>query len=214
MTIVEEDRPRERRRKAKLEAILDTASDLFGRNGYENTSLADVAMAVDLTPKALYYYYDSKRHLLDQVIDRAFHYFDASALRETRVKWVGLPLEEALFESTIESTAVLAARAQLLRVSFSESFRGNADTSARHNRYMLDWVDHVECIIRDSKTTLKLKAGSTRTLATMVVDAIFGICVDSILRPRRELLNGSGQIEPDRKFFRKLTTALVRAAVI
>ena len=164
MTVVKEAerevRPSERRRKAKLDAIVDAASVLFARDGYEETSLADVARAVDLTPKALYYYYDSKHDLLDHVIGRGFQYFDAGALAATRVKWVGLALEDALLESSLEAVAELAGHGDLLRVSFSESFRGNSGTSARHNRYMLDWVDHVECVIKDAKAAKKISVSS------------------------------------------------------
>jgi AcrR family transcriptional regulator len=218
VTVVEaserEDRPGERRRKAKLDAIVDAASKLFARVGYEGTSLADVARAVDLTPKALYYYYESKHDLLDHVIGRGFQYFDAGALAATRVKWVGLALDDALVESSLEAVAELAGHGDLLRVSFSESFRGNSGTSARHNRYMLDWVDHVECIIKDAKTRKKLEKASARALAVMVVDALFGICVDGVLRRRPELVNAAGAVAPDRKFFQKLTTTLLRGAVI
>lgn len=207
-----EDRPSERRRRAKQQAIVDAASELFARVGYDDTSLADVARAVDLTPKALYYYYDSKRDLLDHVIGQGFRYFDATALEATRVKWVGLPLEDALLESSLESVIALAGHGDLLRVSFSESFRGNMGTSARHNRYMLDWVDHMEFVI-NAATPKKLKKESARALAVMVVDALFGICVDGVLRPRPELVNAAGDIAPDRKFFRKLTSALMHGAI-
>jgi AcrR family transcriptional regulator len=206
-------RPSERRRLAKQEAIVDAASKLFASEGYEETSLADVARAIDLTPKALYYYYESKRDLLDHVIARGFRYFDASALATTRAKWVGLPLEEALLESSLEAVADLVGHGDLLRVSFSESFRGNSGTSARHNRYMVDWVDHVERVINEAKTTRKLKAGSARSLAVMVVDALFGVCVDGVLRPRQELVDPTGAIAPDRKFFQKLTSTLLRGAM-
>lgn len=216
MTVVKaadrEDRPSERRRKAKLEAIVETASELFARAGYEETSLADVARAIDLTPKALYYYYDSKRDLLDHVIGRGFRYFDAGSLAATRVKWVGLPLEDALLESSLESIAELAGHGDLLRVSFSESFRGNRGTSARHNRYMLDWVDHVGCVIKDAKTRKKLEKASARALAVMVVDALFGICVDGVLRRRPELVNATGTVAPDRKFFQRLASTWLRGA--
>jgi len=208
-----EVRPSERRRKAKLDAIVDAASELFAREGYENTSMADVASAVDLTPKALYYYYGSKHDLLDHVIGRGFQYFDAGALAATRVKWVGVALDDALLESSLEAVAELAGHGDLLRVSFSESFRGNSGTSARHNRYMLDWVDHVECIIKDAKTRKKLERASARALAVTVVDALFGICVDGVLRRRPELANAAGAVAPDRKFFQKLASTLLRGAV-
>jgi AcrR family transcriptional regulator len=212
MTRVEEREriPRVRRREAKTAAILDAASELFARDGYENTSLADVARTVDLTPKALYYYYDSKRDLLNQVIDRGFRYFDANALAATRKKWIGLQLEDAVLECALEAAEHLAGRADLLRVSFSESFRGNPETGATHNRYMINWVNHVESVISNTKNPKAIKAARVRASATALVDVIFGLCVDGVLRRRRELVSASGEVALDRKFFRKLTGALLK----
>jgi hypothetical protein len=107
----------------------------------------------------------------------------------------------------------LARHGDLLRVSFSESFRGNSGTSARHNRYMLDWVDHVECVIKDAKAAKKLDRAPARALAVTMVDALFGICVDGVLRRRPELVDAAGAVAPDRKFFRKLASTLLRGAV-
>ncbi len=207
------ERPSDRRRRAKLKSIVDAASLLFARDGYEETSLADVATAVDLTPKAIYYYFDSKRALLDSVIGQGFHYFDPDALAATRPKWVGLPLEQALLESSIEAAADLAGHGDLLRVSFSESFRGNEDTSARHEAYMTDWVDHVVLVIRDAKWPTKLTDKRARPLAVQTVDALFGVCVDGVLRRRPELVNDEGVVDPDRSFFEALTRSLVRGTL-
>lgn len=71
---------------------MNAAAEHFGSQGYSETSLADVAARVDLTPKALYYYYSSKHALLEAVLQRAFRYFDEEPLAEAREQWRDLPL--------------------------------------------------------------------------------------------------------------------------
>jgi hypothetical protein len=46
-----------------------------------------------------------------------------------------------------------------------------------------------------------------------VVDALFGVCVDGVLRRRPELVNAAGAVAPDRKFFQKLAGTLLRGAL-
>src|SRR5438034_10501278 len=55
--------PAERRRR-----ILDGALDLFAREGYTDTSMADVAAAAGVTPPVIYRHFDSKRELFLAVL--------------------------------------------------------------------------------------------------------------------------------------------------
>ena len=58
---------RSRSRKRERE-IIDTAAEIFHRQGYANTSVQDVADAVGILKGSLYYYIDSKEDLLFQVL--------------------------------------------------------------------------------------------------------------------------------------------------
>jgi AcrR family transcriptional regulator len=51
--------------------ILGAAIDRFGRDGYENTNWADIAVDVGIGPTALYHYFDSKQHCLYVILDEA-----------------------------------------------------------------------------------------------------------------------------------------------
>ena len=50
--------------------LLDIAQALFYKNGYENTSIANVIDAVNIAKGTFYHYFKSKSELLDQIIDR------------------------------------------------------------------------------------------------------------------------------------------------
>ena len=57
--------------RSKRSAILDTATELFGREGYEHSKWADVATALGIGSTALYHYFESKLHCLYEIMAEA-----------------------------------------------------------------------------------------------------------------------------------------------
>jgi AcrR family transcriptional regulator len=59
-------------RKAEREdQLLETAARLFREKGYHNTSMQDLADALDMQKGSLYYYIESKEELLRRLLERA-----------------------------------------------------------------------------------------------------------------------------------------------
>jgi AcrR family transcriptional regulator len=57
--------------RSKRAAILETATELFGREGYEDSKWADVAKSVGIGSTALYHYFESKLHCLYEIMAEA-----------------------------------------------------------------------------------------------------------------------------------------------
>jgi TetR/AcrR family transcriptional regulator, cholesterol catabolism regulator len=55
----------------KRDRILASATERFGRDGYEDTKWADIAADVGVGPTALYHYFESKQHCLFVIMDDA-----------------------------------------------------------------------------------------------------------------------------------------------
>lgn len=55
---------------AKRQEILDTALDLFAENGYDRTSVREVARLVGLSQAGLLHYFSSKEELFSEVLRR------------------------------------------------------------------------------------------------------------------------------------------------
>lgn len=54
---------------ATRQRVLEVTSDLFRRNGYQATSMRDIATAVGMKSGSLYYYYASKEALLAAILN-------------------------------------------------------------------------------------------------------------------------------------------------
>ena len=65
--------PRNRRpqdRESKREEILDAATELFTRDGYDRTALKAIATSAGVTANTIYWYFPDKDALLVAVLDR------------------------------------------------------------------------------------------------------------------------------------------------
>ncbi len=72
---------------ATRENILHTALRLFARNGYEATSVSDIASELGMTKGALYKHYKSKRDIFDNIVERIYQ------IDVERAKKYGVPEE-------------------------------------------------------------------------------------------------------------------------
>ncbi|MDG2114388.1 MAG: helix-turn-helix domain containing protein [Actinomycetota bacterium] len=48
--------------------IIDTARDMFGRHGYDGTSIRQLTSSLGITPAALYYHFGSKHEVLEGIM--------------------------------------------------------------------------------------------------------------------------------------------------
>jgi AcrR family transcriptional regulator len=63
--------PRRGRPGYDQETVLRRAIDLFNRQGYDGTSMGDLARELGFTKSAVYHHVPSKSHLLEQALDEA-----------------------------------------------------------------------------------------------------------------------------------------------
>jgi AcrR family transcriptional regulator len=61
-----------RQKKFLRQEILDAASELFVRNGYENVSMRRIAEKIEYSPTTIYLYFKDKAELLDEVCKETF----------------------------------------------------------------------------------------------------------------------------------------------
>src|SRR3984885_15486472 len=86
-------RERLREREVKREAVIRAAAHAFNRKGYHNTSLDDIAAALEVTKPTVYYYVTNKEQLLFECFVAGVEQIRA-AFREVRAQ--NIPARERL----------------------------------------------------------------------------------------------------------------------
>jgi AcrR family transcriptional regulator len=103
--------------------IVDTALDLFAQRGYHDTGVADIAATLHMSHGTFYRYFESKRAILDAVVDTLAERIQP-ALEVGAA--VGEPRTAAEYEAHLRSTAaallsVLAEEPRFARVLLFEA---------------------------------------------------------------------------------------------
>lgn len=70
----------EAQRAAKVEAILDAATEQFSKLGYARTSMATIAAAAEVSRPALYQFFDNREDVFRSVLQRILSEANRSAL--------------------------------------------------------------------------------------------------------------------------------------
>lgn len=70
--------PKPRRELQSAESILDVATELFYQQGYDATSMQDIATAAKINKSSLYHHIRGKEELLEAICSRAFGQLTAS----------------------------------------------------------------------------------------------------------------------------------------
>src|SRR5215475_8553291 len=100
---------RERKKQRTRQAIVEVGTDLFVRQGYQQTTLAQIAEAADVSPSTFFNYFDTK-------VDVVFCLFDAE------IESVEQPYEGAIrrFPAIISSAPELLAEERLRQAQLED----------------------------------------------------------------------------------------------
>ena len=143
---VEERRPRRGRPGHDQETVLRRAIEVFNRQGYDATSMGDLAAELGLTKSAIYHHVPSKSHLLEQALHEALDNLDAAI--ETAAADGGATAYDRLRRAVHSSVEVLVAH--LPAVTLLLRVRGNSavEREALRRRRAID--DRLADLVREA----------------------------------------------------------------
>jgi AcrR family transcriptional regulator len=113
----------EEQRRAKLQAILDAALDVFAEKGFADTRLDDVALRAGVAKGTLYLYFESKQALFEALI-RSGIAAPIEAI-EDKVLGLDLPAEATLrmLFTFLRQDVLATRRKEIVRLILSEAGR-------------------------------------------------------------------------------------------
>jgi AcrR family transcriptional regulator len=124
--------------------ILDAARLLFGQQGFSATTVKDIARLCGITDGALYYYFRSKREILDAL-------WGSPWTRELLDASSGTPVTaDSLDDLTDELLDGIAAQQALLRVMFRQALAGDRTALALRDQTMAAFEEYLFLQFRTS----------------------------------------------------------------
>lgn len=181
-----------RPREFDEQVVLDAATQRFWMNGYEATSVRDVADQMGITGASLYNAFGDKRELYRRVLDRyakaalksCAEAFEGSAPPKLAIK--------AFFDATVaellndpQHKGCLVVNTSLEVAPHDEEFREVVKgVFVRIEKYVRDCIKAGQA---DGSISTKQSAAD---LARLFLAAILGLRVLARTRPERELLTG------------------------
>ena len=156
--------------------IEDVASALFHENGYAETSIRDIARALDLQGASLYSHVSGKEDVLSAIVDRAAGRFEASlAEAEARADVDGSSAADRLAAIVRAHARLVAAEPELASVFVTEwrhlTGERRAAILARRDAYEA----RVRAVIADGMAAGQLAMTDVAVAAAFVLSAVNGI---------------------------------------
>lgn len=109
---------RKEQAERRRDQLLEVGVRLFAAQGFESTTIADIARAAGVAHGLVYHYFASKDELLNEILKR-FSFLPA--LHEVMAVAPGRPATEVLPEIATGFSALIAARSDLLRLVVREA---------------------------------------------------------------------------------------------
>lgn len=156
--------PREGRRDATRKRILAVALDLFSRHGFEATSVKAIAEQCAMSDAGLYYYFRSKREILDALwnIPQAERLRDVSSDQPLTIHRLMTLVDEMLLAS--------AEQDQLIRLITRQSLAADRVAVELRNQTMAFWRQY---LVRHFET--RLTAAEAAEHADLLMMLVLGV---------------------------------------
>lgn len=146
--------------------VLDAAVDLFARQGYESTSVAQVVAAAGVAKGGFYHHFASKEDLLYEVygdlIDRQL-----AAMGEILAR--GLPPADALRGLIVDLVVTTADSARQALVFWREMHRLGDERAEQYRRQRRRYHDAVRRLVRDGQASGAFAASASADTVTFVI---------------------------------------------
>lgn len=182
---VSQDAPRRGRPGYDQETVLRRAIDLFNRQGYDGTSMGDLARELGLTKSAIYHHVDSKESLLSAALDEALDGLAAAVESATTAE--GTSAAARLRTVVRESVGILVAHLPAVTLLLRVHGNSPVEVAALARRRAID--EQLAALVQDAVDEGTVRADLSPDLVSRL---LFGM-INSLV----EWYRPGGPVDPD-----------------
>lgn len=171
-------RGRGRPRTFDEEAVLDALTALFWQQGYEATSVADIAECADLNKSSLYNTFGSKQELFDRILDRYIANRIEMLTEIVEGAGDGIAALHAFLEMVRAETETEMGRYGCLAVNTSAELGGESPEMVElATKYRTRMAETIRNVIRGAADAGELDPSQVDNHTTMLVTFMLGVSV-------------------------------------
>lgn len=169
---------RTRRGPHTRKQILDASLRLFSERGFARTTVRDIARQAGITDAAIYYHFESKRELLEALVEeRGF----LSSLQNLERIAADLPLEEMLVWTARGAINIMDENRDFLRLIIMEGLGGDEAAREQFDRLIGLWEQALTTVLKRYQDKSELPGSSPEEFARHVIYTILMTFEDSLL---------------------------------
>ena len=169
---------RTRRGPHTRQQILDASLRLFSERGFARTSVRDIARQAGITDAAIYYHFDSKRELLEALVEeRGF----LSSLQNLERTETDVPLRERVLWMSRGAINLMDENRNFLRLIIMEGLGGDEAALEQYNRLLGLWENALATVLRRYQEKGELHGDSVLDLARHIIYTILMPFQESLL---------------------------------
>lgn len=169
---------RTRRGPHTRQQILDASLRLFSERGFARTTVRDIARAAGITDAAIYYHFQSKRELLDALVEeRGFLHSLQNLARLT----ADLPLADTVIWMARGAIDLMDDNRDFLRLIVMEGLGGDDSALAQYRRLIDLWEQALATVLGRYVDKGDLQPEAVPTLARQTIYMILMAFQDNLL---------------------------------
>jgi AcrR family transcriptional regulator len=169
---------RTRRGPHTRQQILDASLRLFSERGFARTTVRDIARQAGITDAAIYYHFDSKRELLEALVEeRGF----LSNLQNLARMQADAPLQETLHWTARGAINIMDENRDFLRLIIMEGLGGDEAALEQYDRLLGLWESALTAVLQRYQEKGELPGNSAETVARHIIYTILMAFQESLL---------------------------------
>lgn len=169
---------RTRRGPHTRQQILDASLRLFSERGFARTTVRDIARQAGITDAAIYYHFDSKRELLEALVEeRGF----LNSLQNLARLQADAPLQETLNWTVRGAINIMDENRNFLRLIIMEGLGGDEAALEQYDRLLGLWESALGAVLKRYQEKGELPGNSPETVARHIIYTVLMTFQESLL---------------------------------
>ncbi len=158
--------------------IMDASLRLFSERGFARTTVRDIARQAGITDAAIYYHFQSKRELLEALVEeRGF----VNSLQELQRVSVDIPLVDMLHWMVRGAINIMDENRDFLRLIFMEGLSGDEAAIEQYQRLANLWESGLTSVLDRYVSKGELPRDDVQAIARQVIYTILMPFQDTLL---------------------------------